>query len=93
MMLSAETGVPTSVDFVRCDPSQLVVSYCSCNTYIFDIETGKEVLMLETRQNCGEHQSSVGGGGHLHSDQAHAQRTSGWARAAVFAPAIRARLE
>ena len=56
-MLFAETGVPTSVDFVRCDPSQLVVSYCSCNTYIFDIETGKEVLMLETRQNCGEHQS------------------------------------
>ena len=59
-MVSAvsETGVPTSVDFVRCDPSQLVVSYCSSNTYIFDIETGKEILMLETRLNCGKHRNT-----------------------------------
>ncbi|KAK7104752.1 striatin-3-like isoform X1 [Littorina saxatilis] len=46
-----ETGVPTSVDFVRCDPSQLVASYTTSNTYIFDMETGKEILMLETRNN------------------------------------------
>ncbi|XP_064600023.1 striatin-3-like isoform X2 [Liolophura sinensis] len=44
-------GVPTCVDFVRCDPSQMVVSYTSSNTYIFDLETGKQVTLLETQQN------------------------------------------
>lgn len=48
-----EEGVPTSVDFVRCDPTQMVASYTSSNTYIFDIETGKQVLMLETKLNSG----------------------------------------
>lgn len=46
-----ETGLPTSVDFVRCDPSQMVASYTSSNTYIFDIESGKQVLSLETKIN------------------------------------------
>lgn len=50
----AEEGVPTSVDFVRCDPHQMVVSYTSSNSYIFDIETGKQVLMLDTKANSGE---------------------------------------
>ncbi|KAI8788504.1 striatin-3-like isoform X1 [Biomphalaria glabrata] len=49
--VESEEGVPTSVDFVRCDPSQMVASYTSSNTYIFDIETGKQVLMLETKIN------------------------------------------
>jgi len=48
-----EEGVPTSVDFVRCDPSQMVASYSSSNTYIFDIENGKQVLGLETKINQG----------------------------------------
>ncbi|XP_069116157.1 striatin-3-like isoform X7 [Argopecten irradians] len=46
-----EDGAPTSVDFVRCDPSQMVASYSSSNTYIFDIENGKQVLSLETKIN------------------------------------------
>ncbi|OWF35740.1 Striatin-3 [Mizuhopecten yessoensis] len=46
-----EDGAPTSVDFVRCDPSQMVASYSSSNTYIFDIESGKQVLTLETKIN------------------------------------------
>ncbi|XP_005100523.1 striatin-3 isoform X4 [Aplysia californica] len=49
--VDSEDGVPTSVDFVRCDPNQMVASYTSSNTYIFDIETGKQVLMLETKLN------------------------------------------
>ncbi|XP_059161091.1 striatin-3-like isoform X4 [Physella acuta] len=49
--VETEEGVPTSVDFVRCDPTQMVASYTSSNTYIFDIETGKQVLMLETKIN------------------------------------------
>ncbi|XP_025103841.1 striatin-3-like isoform X6 [Pomacea canaliculata] len=50
--VDTESGVPVSVDFVRCDPTQLVASYSSSNTYIFDMETGKQVLTLDTRQNC-----------------------------------------
>ena len=38
---------------MRCDPNQMVASYTSSNTYIFDIETGKQVLMLETKLNSG----------------------------------------
>ncbi|CAL1527622.1 unnamed protein product [Lymnaea stagnalis] len=49
--VESDEGVPTSVDFVRCDPTQMVASYTSSNTYIFDIETGKQVLMLETKVN------------------------------------------
>ncbi|KAK2145167.1 hypothetical protein LSH36_697g00020 [Paralvinella palmiformis] len=45
-----EEGLPTSVDFVRCEPNQLVVSYSSANTYIFDIETAKQIIMLESKQ-------------------------------------------
>ncbi|XP_046545183.1 striatin-3-like isoform X4 [Haliotis rubra] len=48
---TAEEGAPTSVDFVRCDPSRMVASYTSSNTYVFDIETGKQVLKLETKIN------------------------------------------
>lgn len=44
-----EDGAPTSVDFVRCDPSQMVASYSSSNTYIYDIETGKQVLCINTK--------------------------------------------
>ncbi|XP_055957488.1 striatin isoform X2 [Patella vulgata] len=49
--VDTEDGVPTSVDFVRCDPSQMVASYTSSNTYIYDLETGQQVLKLETKQN------------------------------------------
>ncbi|XP_013780584.1 striatin-3-like [Limulus polyphemus] len=40
-------GNPTSVDFVRCDPAQIVASYTSSNALIYDIETGKPVIQLE----------------------------------------------
>ncbi|CAH1791651.1 unnamed protein product [Owenia fusiformis] len=44
-----EPGVPTSVDFVRCEPGQMVTSYTSANTYIFDLETCKEIIKLESK--------------------------------------------
>ena len=49
-----ETGVPTSVDFVRCEPNQMVVSYSSSNAYVFDIEKNKPIVMLESKINSGE---------------------------------------
>ncbi|KAL8610961.1 hypothetical protein ACOMHN_042577 [Nucella lapillus] len=49
---SSESGVPTSVDFVRCDPTQMVASYTTSNAYIFDLETAKQVLMLDSRAQC-----------------------------------------
>ena len=52
-ILFSEEGVPTSVDFIRCEPSHMVASYNSCNTYIYDIETAKQVIALESNQTSG----------------------------------------
>lgn len=41
------------MDFVRCDPGQMVAAYTSANTYLFDLETSKQVTTLETKQNTG----------------------------------------
>ena len=56
----SEDGVPTSVDFVRCDPGQMVATYTSANTYLFDLETSKQVLTIETKQNSGNQHSKYG---------------------------------
>ncbi|XP_076098487.1 striatin-3-like isoform X6 [Mytilus galloprovincialis] len=53
-----DDGVPTSVDFVRCDPSQMVASYTSSNTYIYDLETAKQILCLETKINIDTNNSN-----------------------------------
>jgi striatin 1/3/4 len=47
--LDNDPGVPTSVDFVRCEPSQMVVAYSSSNAYVFDTEKGKAVTVLESK--------------------------------------------
>lgn len=46
-----EDGAPTSIDFVRCEPGQMVASYTTSNTYIHDIETGKQVILLDSKQS------------------------------------------
>lgn len=46
-----DDGMPTSVDFVRCEPTQMVAAYTSSSTIIFDIETGKPVTHLESKLN------------------------------------------
>ncbi|XP_065301254.2 striatin-3 isoform X1 [Dermacentor albipictus] len=44
-------GIPTSVDFVRSDSSQMAVAYTTSRSVIMDLETGKQVVRLESDQN------------------------------------------
>lgn len=47
--VSEPDGAPTSVDFVREHPVQIVAAYSnSCRTVIFDAETAKPVIKMET---------------------------------------------
>ena len=46
---SADAGLPSSVDFVRCESNQMVAGYTSSNAHIFDIETSQKVLTLESK--------------------------------------------
>ena len=43
-------GIPTSVDFVRDDPTRMVTSYTSAACLLFDLETGQAVTRLDTDQ-------------------------------------------
>ncbi|XP_070577227.1 striatin-3-like isoform X2 [Ptychodera flava] len=45
-----DDGTPTSVDFVRCDPSQMVTGYTSATAVLYDLETATPVLRLENAQ-------------------------------------------
>lgn len=47
----AADGTPTSVDFVRCDPSQMAVAYTTSRSVIMDLETGKQVVRLDSDQS------------------------------------------
>ena len=49
-MLIVSDGTPTSVDFVRDDPSKMVTSYTSAACLLFDLETGQAVTRLDTDQ-------------------------------------------
>ncbi|XP_071963535.1 striatin-3-like isoform X2 [Antedon mediterranea] len=42
-------GVPTTVDFVRCDPCQIIVGYKSSDAVIYDLETAKPVITLDSK--------------------------------------------
>ncbi|XP_077552052.1 connector of kinase to AP-1 isoform X2 [Haemaphysalis longicornis] len=44
-------GTPTSVDFVRCEPSQMAVAYTTSRAVIMDLETGKQVVRLDSDQS------------------------------------------
>ncbi|XP_066244844.1 striatin-3 [Euwallacea similis] len=50
---SESDGVPSSVDFVRDDPSRIVASFSSSHSVIFDVETGKQLLRLESTSQDG----------------------------------------
>ncbi|KAM3931920.1 striatin isoform 2-T2 [Leptodactylus fuscus] len=43
-----ELGIPSSVDLVSCDPAQMVSSFDSGHTSIFNMETRQKVLTLES---------------------------------------------
>ena len=45
--------MPTSVDFVQCEPTQMVVAYTSANAYVFDIEKCKPVVTLDYKPSLG----------------------------------------
>lgn len=51
--LTADLGAPTSIDFVRCDTSQVVVGYTSADAVVYDLETGKPILTLDGRTLSG----------------------------------------
>ena len=45
---NSEYGVPTSVDWVFDDPSHFVAAYRSGACVIYDVETGKQIMKMQT---------------------------------------------
>jgi hypothetical protein len=43
-------GAPTSVDFIRDEPNRMVAAYNSAHCIVYDLESGKPVVRLETTQ-------------------------------------------
>ncbi|XP_049622541.1 striatin-3 [Suncus etruscus] len=48
-----EHGIPTSVDFIGCDPAHMVTSFSTGNTVIYDLETSQSLLMLSSQTDSG----------------------------------------
>lgn len=48
-----EHGIPTSVDFIGCDPAHMVTSFSTGNTVIYDLETSQSLLMLSSQTESG----------------------------------------
>ncbi|XP_075225036.1 connector of kinase to AP-1 [Lycorma delicatula] len=48
---SEQDGVPTSVDFVRDEAERMVAAYNSAHCVLFDLETTKPILRLESSQD------------------------------------------
>ncbi|KAM6336136.1 striatin-3 isoform 3-T4 [Podargus strigoides] len=48
-----EHGVPTSVDFIGCDPAHMVASFNTGSTVIYDLETSQSVVMLSSQIESG----------------------------------------
>ncbi|XP_028935235.1 striatin-3 isoform X4 [Ornithorhynchus anatinus] len=46
-------GVPTSVDFIGCDPAHMVTSFNTGSTVIYDLETSQSVVMLSSHIDSG----------------------------------------
>ena len=56
MLFLVELGLPTSVDFVRHELRQMVVSYNTAQTLVYDIETCKVVTKLDSATSYGKWQ-------------------------------------
>lgn len=52
LLLKIDLGSPTSVDFVQSD-QMLVVSYSTAKVVIYDVETGKAVVTLDSGLTYG----------------------------------------
>ncbi|XP_075569488.1 striatin-3 isoform X2 [Pelecanus crispus] len=48
-----EHGIPTSVDFIGCDPAHMVASFNTGSTVIYDLETSQSVVMLSSQIESG----------------------------------------
>ncbi|XP_068016419.1 striatin-3 isoform X4 [Melanerpes formicivorus] len=48
-----EHGIPTSVDFIGCDPAHMVASFNTGSTVIYDLETSQSVAMLSSQIESG----------------------------------------
>ena len=48
--ISLTDGIPTSVDFVRDEPNRMVSAFSSSHCVIYDLETAKPVVRLESSQ-------------------------------------------
>ncbi|OXB83911.1 UNVERIFIED_CONTAM: hypothetical protein H355_009395 [Colinus virginianus] len=48
-----EHGIPTSVDFIGCDPAHMVASFNTGSTVIYDLETSQSVAMLSSQVESG----------------------------------------
>ncbi|XP_073205045.1 striatin-3 isoform X3 [Lepidochelys kempii] len=48
-----EHGIPTSVDFIGCDPAHMVTSFSAGNTVIYDLETSQSLVMLSSQIDSG----------------------------------------
>ncbi|XP_074091477.1 striatin-3 isoform X2 [Macrotis lagotis] len=48
-----EYGIPTSVDFIGCDPAHMVTSFNTGSTVIYDLETSQSLLMLSSQVDSG----------------------------------------
>uniref|UniRef100_A0A8C4TV02 Striatin 3 n=1 Tax=Falco tinnunculus TaxID=100819 RepID=A0A8C4TV02_FALTI len=46
-------GIPTSVDFIGCDPAHMVASFNTGSTVIYDLETSQSVVMLSSQIESG----------------------------------------
>ncbi|XP_076983134.1 striatin-3 isoform X2 [Tamandua tetradactyla] len=48
-----EHGIPTSVDFIGCDPAHMVTSFSTGRTVIYDVETSQTLVMLSSQVDSG----------------------------------------
>ncbi|XP_021395021.2 striatin-3 isoform X5 [Lonchura striata] len=48
-----EHGIPTSVDFIGCDPAHMVASFNAGSTVIYDLETSQSVVMFSSQAESG----------------------------------------
>ncbi|XP_048218155.1 striatin-3 isoform X4 [Perognathus longimembris pacificus] len=48
-----EHGVPTSVDFIGCDPAHMVTSFNTGSAVIYDLETSQPLVMLSSQVEAG----------------------------------------
>ncbi|XP_004584796.1 striatin-3 isoform X2 [Ochotona princeps] len=48
-----EHGIPTSVDFIGCDPAHMVTSFNTGSAVIYDLETSQSLVMLSSQIESG----------------------------------------